>query len=214
MVFACWPSAWNGVASSGRQLPKAALHSYPLNCPCCSKALTGAVPNAPRARYRHSDLETSLHLRKLAGMSSPADLPDDIAALKAIIAECDAALAHKEVVITELREQLSTRRDRSSARCDGNHDSVAAVVCRRLRTLVARLVAVIRIDAIWLATEPLDMRAGMDMALARVVRVFGSARPHHTYPFGNRRATRMKVLDYDGFGLWLVARRLNKGRVV
>ncbi len=33
----------------------------------------------------------------------------------------------------------------------------------------------IRIDEIWLATEPLDMRAGADTALARVVRVFGSA---------------------------------------
>ena len=33
----------------------------------------------------------------------------------------------------------------------------------------------IRIDEIWLATEPLDMRAGPDKALARVVQVFGSA---------------------------------------
>lgn len=40
----------------------------------------------------------------------------------------------------------------------------------------ARAVAVIRIDQIWLATEPLDMRAGPDTALARVVQVFGSAR--------------------------------------
>ena len=31
----------------------------------------------------------------------------------------------------------------------------------------------IRIDEIWLATEPLDMRAGPDTALARVVKVFG-----------------------------------------
>jgi transposase len=42
-------------------------------------------------------------------MSSPADLSDDIVALKALIAERDAALAHKEVVVTELCEQLSTR---------------------------------------------------------------------------------------------------------
>lgn len=42
-------------------------------------------------------------------MSSPADLPDDIAALKALVAERDAGLAHKEVVVTELLEQLSTR---------------------------------------------------------------------------------------------------------
>src|SRR5690625_4339326 len=37
---------------------------------------------------------------------------------------------------------------------------------------------VIRIDEIWLVTEPLDMRAGPDTALAQVVKVFGSARPH------------------------------------
>ena len=36
----------------------------------------------------------------------------------------------------------------------------------------------IRIDSIWLATEPMDMRAGTDTALARVVAVFGAAKPH------------------------------------
>lgn len=33
----------------------------------------------------------------------------------------------------------------------------------------------IRIDAIWVATEPMDMRAGTETALARVVAVFGAA---------------------------------------
>ena len=42
-------------------------------------------------------------------MSSPAPLPDDIAALKAMIAQRDAALAQQDLVVTELREQLSTR---------------------------------------------------------------------------------------------------------
>jgi transposase len=37
----------------------------------------------------------------------------------------------------------------------------------------------IRVDAIWLAVEPLDMRAGTETILARVVKVFGAARPHH-----------------------------------
>ena len=36
----------------------------------------------------------------------------------------------------------------------------------------------IRIDSAWLATQPLDMRAGTDTALARVVAVFGAAHPH------------------------------------
>jgi transposase len=72
----------------------------------------------------------------------------------------------------------------------------------------------IRIDQVWLAVEPMDMRAGMDTALTRVVRVFGAARPHHAYVFANRRATRVKVLVHDGIGVWLAARRLNQGKFV
>ncbi|MFT0138296.1 IS66 family insertion sequence element accessory protein TnpB [Alcanivoracaceae bacterium MT1] len=70
----------------------------------------------------------------------------------------------------------------------------------------------IRIDAIWLATEPLDMGAGPDKALAQVVQVFGTARPHCAYLFANRRGNRMKVLTHDGFGIWLCARRLHRGK--
>jgi transposase len=77
-----------------------------------------------------------------------------------------------------------------------------------------RAAAVIRIEAVWLAVEPLDMRVGTEAALARVVNVFGSAKPHHAYLFANRRANRMKVLVHDGIGVWLAARRLNAGRFV
>lgn len=72
----------------------------------------------------------------------------------------------------------------------------------------------IRLDAVWLAVEPLDMRAGTETALTRVVNVFGAARPHHAYLFANRRANRMKVLVHDGIGVWLAARRLNSGKFV
>ena len=83
-----------------------------------------------------------------------------------------------------------------------------------MRRLAARDPQVIRVDALWLAVEPLDMRAGTEAALARVVRVFGAARPHHAYLFANRRANRMKVLVHDGIGVWLAARRLNNGKFV
>lgn len=56
----------------------------------------------------------------------------------------------------------------------------------------------IRVDAVWMAVEPLDMRAGTEAALAKVVTVFGAARRHHAYHFANRRANRMKVLVHDG----------------
>jgi len=72
----------------------------------------------------------------------------------------------------------------------------------------------IKVEAVWLAVEPLDMRSGTEAALARVVTVFGAARPHHAYLFANRRANRMKVLVHDGIGVWLAARRLNNGRFV
>ena len=62
-------------------------------------------------------------------------------------------------------------------------------------------VAMIRTDEIWLATEPLDMRAGPDTALARVVQVFGSARLHCASLFANKRGNRMKVLIHDGVGI-------------
>lgn len=78
----------------------------------------------------------------------------------------------------------------------------------------ARTAAVIRIDAMWLATEPVDMRAGSERLLAQVVAVFGSAQAHHGYLFANARGTRLKLLVHDGFGVWCAARRLNQGRFV
>jgi transposase len=76
------------------------------------------------------------------------------------------------------------------------------------------VAAVIRIDSIWLAVDPIDMRAGTDTALARVVAVFGAAKAHHAYLFTNRRANRLKALVHDGLGLWLCARRLHQGRFI
>lgn len=68
----------------------------------------------------------------------------------------------------------------------------------------------IHVDAVWLTTEPIDMRAGMETALARVVKVFGAAQPHHAYLFANQQANRMKILVHDGLGIWLCARRLHQ----
>ena len=77
--------------------------------------------------------------------------------------------------------------------------------------LDTRVAAVIRIDALWLAVEPVDMRAGVDRLLARVVQVFGAAQVHHGYLFANARSSRIKLLVHDGFGVWCAARRLNQG---
>ncbi|MDP3856713.1 MAG: IS66 family insertion sequence element accessory protein TnpB [Stagnimonas sp.] len=69
----------------------------------------------------------------------------------------------------------------------------------------------IRIDALWLATVPIDMRMGPERLLARVVQVFCSAQAHHGYVFANARGNRMKLLLHDGVGMWCAARRLNQG---
>ena len=83
-----------------------------------------------------------------------------------------------------------------------------------MRPMAAQGVGMIRIDAVWLATQPLDMRSGFDACLARVITVFGAAHPHSAYLFANQRANRMKVLVHDGIGFWLAARRLHQGHFV
>ena len=70
----------------------------------------------------------------------------------------------------------------------------------------------IRIDAIWLALGASDLRGGIDALLALVVHGFAlGAQAHHAYVFANRRVDRLKVLVYDGVGLWLCTRRLQEG---
>ncbi len=56
-----------------------------------------------------------------------------------------------------------------------------------------------------------DLRGGIDRLLGQVIGRFGAAQPHHAYVFANRRATRLKVLVFDGAGIWLCARRLQEG---
>jgi len=72
----------------------------------------------------------------------------------------------------------------------------------------------IRIDALWLCTQPQDMRAGAERLLAVVVNTVGCAQAHHGYVFANARATRVKLLVHDGFGVWCATRRQHRGSFV
>jgi transposase len=73
----------------------------------------------------------------------------------------------------------------------------------------------IPIEHIWLSLHPVDMRSGMDSLLARVVQSFaGGAVQHSAYIFTNKAVNRLKVLVYDGAGIWLCTRRLQSGRFV
>ena len=83
-----------------------------------------------------------------------------------------------------------------------------AVAALMTPSTTATRTPLIQVDALWLAVQPIDMRAGADRLLASVVQVFGSAQAHHGYLFANARATRMKLLVHDGFGVWCAARRL------
>jgi transposase len=73
---------------------------------------------------------------------------------------------------------------------------------------------VIRIDTLWLCTQPQDMRAGADRLLSIVVNTVGAAHAHHGYLFANHRASRIKLPVHDGFGVWCATRRLHVGRFV
>jgi transposase len=66
---------------------------------------------------------------------------------------------------------------------------------------------------IFLATEPVDFRNGID-GLAAVCRQRLGDNPlaGAVYVFRNRSGTSLKLLLYDGQGYWLCMKRLSKGR--
>jgi transposase len=66
---------------------------------------------------------------------------------------------------------------------------------------------------IFLATEPVDFRKGID-GLAAVCRQRLGDNPlaGAVYVFRNRSGTSLKLLLYDGQGYWLCMKRLSQGR--
>jgi len=68
---------------------------------------------------------------------------------------------------------------------------------------------------VWLVVEPIDMRAGIDGLSQRIQNTLGhSPCDGSAYAFRNRRATRLKLLVWDGTGVWLCQRRLHQGHFV
>ena len=66
---------------------------------------------------------------------------------------------------------------------------------------------------IYVAIEAVDMRKGFE-GLYGLVRDQLDADPlsGHLFLFSNRTRTRLKALVWDGSGLWVCAKRLEKGR--
>lgn len=68
---------------------------------------------------------------------------------------------------------------------------------------------------IWLVLAPVDLRRGIDGLSGLVQEVLGhSPCAGSAFVFRNRSGTRLKVLLWDGTGVWLCQRRLHKGRFV
>jgi transposase len=65
---------------------------------------------------------------------------------------------------------------------------------------------------IWLAIEPVDMRLGIDGLSIRIQASLGRSPCDGTaYAFTNRKRSRLKLLVWDGTGVWLSQRRLHRG---
>jgi transposase len=66
---------------------------------------------------------------------------------------------------------------------------------------------------IWLAVAPVDMRRGIDGLSSYAQNVLGDAPcAGSALVFRNRAGTRLKLLVWDGTGVWLCQRRLHQGR--
>src|SRR5690606_27999841 len=70
----------------------------------------------------------------------------------------------------------STATYRATTRSNGAGGPLAGIGGAAVRGLATRAAALIRVDEVWLAVGPLDLRAGMESMLVRVVNVFGAAR--------------------------------------
>jgi transposase len=70
-------------------------------------------------------------------------------------------------------------------------------------------------EQIWLAVAPVDLRRGIDGLSALVQQVLGhSPCAGAAFVFRNRAGNRLKLLCWDGSGVWLCQRRLHEGGFV
>jgi transposase len=65
---------------------------------------------------------------------------------------------------------------------------------------------------VFVAVEACDMRKGFNGLYAMVTERLGEdPRQGSLFVFSNRRHTRIKILCWDGTGLWVLTKRLEKG---
>ncbi len=67
-------------------------------------------------------------------------------------------------------------------------------------------------DHVWLALAPMDMRCGIDRLTQYVTDHLNQAwQDEAAFVFCNKTRSRIKVLRWDGHGVWLCMRRLHRG---
>ena len=65
---------------------------------------------------------------------------------------------------------------------------------------------------VYVGTIPIDFRKGIDSIVALCQTQWQTdPRSGHVFLFTNRRATSLKLLNYDGQGYWLCQKRLSAG---
>ena len=70
-------------------------------------------------------------------------------------------------------------------------------------------------EQVWLAVEPVDMRLGIDGLSLKIQESLGGSPCDGTaYAFCNRRGSRIKLVVWDGTGVWLCHRRLHRGHFI
>lgn len=73
----------------------------------------------------------------------------------------------------------------------------------------------IGVEQIWCIVGSTDMRRGIDGLSTLVQNSIGKTPCDGTaYAFSNKRGNRLKLLIWDGTGVWLCQRRLHKGAFV
>ena len=67
---------------------------------------------------------------------------------------------------------------------------------------------------VYVGTGDTDMRLGFNGLYALVVgKLQQDPQSGHLFLFANKRRTRMKILFFDNFSLWVCARRMEQGRL-
>lgn len=83
---------------------------------------------------------------------------------------------------------------------------------RNYSTAVSAMLSLTAATRIFVALQPVDMRQSFNGLFARVQAVLKEEPTSgHLYIFTNKNRNRLKILCFDGSGIWICAKRLDRG---